>query len=174
MVKKKAAAQEGSSSGKDATTKVSIKPLTLLEFSGEEIDLLKQWGLTILEETSRHQIHEGIVRQVVGSFNKDNNTASVNGKELYLTLAIVEHIFKIPNAPTPKACSAKEISIYLKEKPNKKQKRKAVGQGIIVNDLPYQKAYRFAMEAVGLKNYSIFLKRCLACYWPDYNHLMLS
>ncbi|MCO5583089.1 hypothetical protein L7F22_036996 [Adiantum nelumboides] len=125
--KGKAVAHEGSSLGKDATTKVSINPLTLLEFSNEERQLLNQWGLTIVKEASTHQIHEGIVRQATSSFNKDNTTATVDGRELELTLAIVEHIFKIPNDPTLKSCYAKEFFIFLKEKPDQKQKRKVAG-----------------------------------------------
>ncbi|MCO5586222.1 hypothetical protein L7F22_040161 [Adiantum nelumboides] len=96
--------------------------------------------------------------KAAGFINKDTNTATVNDRELQLTPAIVEHIFKIPNDPTPKACSAEEISIYLKEKPVPKEKWKAAGQGITVNDLSYhQKAYRFAVETVGLKNCSTYI-----------------
>ncbi|MCO5556822.1 hypothetical protein L7F22_010375 [Adiantum nelumboides] len=102
-------------------------------------------------------INEGIVRQVATSFNKNTNTAIVNNRKLQLTPAILEHIFKIPNASEPKPYTAEEISQYFNENPEQKQKTKAAGQGVTVSDLPKQKAYKFTVKAVGLKNCNSYI-----------------
>ncbi|MCO5587151.1 hypothetical protein L7F22_041098 [Adiantum nelumboides] len=78
--------------------------------------------------------------------SSEKDASVTTGKELQLTPAAIEHIFKIPNAPTPRPSTAEEISIYLKETPDQKQKRKAAGQGITVNDLANHKAYRYVWQ----------------------------
>ncbi|MCO5580702.1 hypothetical protein L7F22_034572 [Adiantum nelumboides] len=105
----------------------------------------------------RHPINDRLVRQVATSFNKDTNIAIVNNRKLQLTPTIVEHIFKVSNASTPKPCPAEEISQYLQEKREQKQKRKAAGQGVTISDLPKKKAYKFAIEPIGLKNYNTYI-----------------
>ncbi|MCO5569022.1 hypothetical protein L7F22_022728 [Adiantum nelumboides] len=156
-----AATQEGSSSGKDTEKepkiKVAIKPPTPREYSREEAEILQRWGLTVLEEASRLPPNEELIKQAANSFNKKTNTAIINNMPIQLTPAIIEYIFNVPNAPIPKPFTGEQISQYLKENTEKKQKRKAGGQGIATNHLPKQKAYKFAVEAIGLKNHNTYI-----------------
>ncbi|MCO5557065.1 hypothetical protein L7F22_010621 [Adiantum nelumboides] len=141
--------------------KIAIKPPTPQEYSHDEAELLQRWGLTMLEEASRMPTDEELIKQDANSFNKRTNTAIINNRKIQIIPAIIEHIFNIPNAPVPKPCTGEQISLYLKENPEKKQKRKAGGQGIATNDLPKQKVYKFAIEAIGLKNCNTYISEKL-------------
>ncbi|MCO5575397.1 hypothetical protein L7F22_029198 [Adiantum nelumboides] len=163
LEKKTITAQEGSSSGKDIepTVKVAIKPPTPQEYSHEEAKLIRRWGLIVLEEASRLPTDEKLIKQAANNFNKKTNTAIINNKPIQITPAIIEHIFNTPNAHVPKPCTEEQISWHLKENPEKKLKRKVGGQGIATNDLPKQKAYKFAVEAIGLKNCNTYISEKL-------------
>ncbi|MCO5592827.1 hypothetical protein L7F22_046830 [Adiantum nelumboides] len=61
---------------------------------------------------------------------------------------------QLPNATDPKTCTSEAITAFLEETTEQWKKRKAAGQGIPVNKLPNHKAYRLAMEALGLSSRS--------------------
>ncbi|MCO5602343.1 hypothetical protein L7F22_056473 [Adiantum nelumboides] len=117
--------------------------------------------ITVPEGSSsqRHRLStdEDIIKQAANSFNRKTITAVINNRQILLTPAIIEHIFNVPNDSIPEPCTREQISKYLNENPEKKQKRKAGGQGITVSDLSKQKAYKFAVEAIGLKNCSTYI-----------------
>ncbi|MCO5547575.1 hypothetical protein L7F22_001026 [Adiantum nelumboides] len=92
----------------------------------------------VLEEASRIPTDEGISKQVAKSFKKKTNTAVVNNRRLQMTLTIIEHIFRIPNDPLPQPCTGEQISLYLNENPEKKQKIKDGGQ----DEFPHMQLYK--------------------------------
>ncbi|MCO5591474.1 hypothetical protein L7F22_045457 [Adiantum nelumboides] len=155
---KKGSVQAGSSSGKEIVKpKAAIKPLNSFTYSAAKRKLLKLWGLQKLEEASRIPLDEGLKNQAASSFDKNTYTIFVKGRTIQFSLAAIEHIFQLPNAPAPKTCTGEDITIYLQASAEQVKKRKAVGQGILVERLQHQKAYRFTVEAMGMKSNSTYI-----------------
>ncbi|MCO5568246.1 hypothetical protein L7F22_021942 [Adiantum nelumboides] len=106
-------------------------------------------------------LDEGLVKQAANSFNKNTCTVSVKGRTIQFSPATIEHIFQLPNAPDPKTCIGEAITIYLQETTEQLKKRKAIGQGIPVDRLQNQKAYKFAVEALGMKSNGTYVSKTL-------------